>query len=447
MTLQKGVVIDSLPINDSIAESYALYLPAEFTTERTWPVVFVFDNQGRGRTAAQLFRQAGEEQGYIIVASNNISKDSTLLKNAQTGTRLFNSIFNLLPVDKNGIYTAGFAEGAQVASVLPTVFKNVQGVMAIGDVWVNPDFVAKDAKHSFVGLVGTRDYKLYHLQETNQLLQKAKLPSNIYKYEGGNEWPNAEMIYNALGSFTLNAMEKGHRQRDMNLVESLYQAEMATYERLRRMMQYYKAHEFLSHMETKYTPYGKRNEIRQTLRDLGRDRIYRNQRAQYNRAASTERDLIERYLYFFNEDVYAAHFENLGWWNQQMIELKAMQRKENMAEAEMAFRLQGFLRALANNTFTQLRANNASIDPMVFTAILQTIFDEENPEGYKNIISISGQDGDYYTALLYLEDLLKTGYDDMEALYNIPGTLDLKLSPEYNEMVKKYLGQSRYYNN
>ncbi|HSJ11328.1 MAG TPA: hypothetical protein VK916_01510, partial [Gillisia sp.] len=177
------------------------------------------------------------------------------------------------------------------------------------------------------------------------------------------------------------------------------------------------------------------------------ERLYKNQYRDYTNAAAKEADLLERYYYFFNEDVSSANFENLGWWSQQIKELQDLQVGNNIAEAEMAHRLEGQLRDLAKNAFLDLQDANAAIDPMVFTAILQTIFDKQDPEGYRNIISLSAQDGDYYTALLYLEDLLKTGYDDMESLYEIPGTLDIKLSPEYNSLVKQYLGSSKYYNN
>lgn len=139
------------------------------------------------------------------------------------------------------------------------------------------------------------------------------------------------------------------------------------------------------------------------------------------------------------EDVALVNFENVPWWNQQVVELRKYQEGNNIAESEMAFRLQGFLWALANKYYATLSQSGASADQRVLTAVLQTIFDKQDPEGYKNIISISAQDGDYEMAMLYLEDLLKTGYKDMEALYDIPGTLDLKLSPDYNAMIKNTL--------
>ncbi|MCM4160735.1 hypothetical protein FHG64_04905 [Antarcticibacterium flavum] len=445
LTLKKGAVIDSIAVSDTIAESYSLYLPNGYAPNTAWPVIFVFDPEGRGRTAAQLFRKAGEEQGYVIVSSNDIDKRESLLENTRVATRLLNTVLNMFLIDTNQIYMAGLGDGGRVASVMPAVYSRVQGVLAVSDTWLNTDFIEKGARYSFVGLAGYNDYRLRLLDQTADYLRKQGMPARTYNYNGGQEWPEFEMISNALGTFTLEAMDKGFRQKDPGMVEELYAAELETAERLRRTRQDYKAHELLSKMLDKYARYGKKQELEQRIKDLSRTKIFRDQRRQYNRAAATEDEYREQYLYFFNEDVFRANFENLGWWNQQIKELEELQQGNNPAEAEMAHRVQGLLRTLATNSFKDLKERNATNDQLVFTAILQTIFDKENPEGYLNIISISAGDGDYYTALLYLEDLLKTGYDDLEALYNIPRTLDLKLSPEFNKIIEEYLGESKYY--
>jgi hypothetical protein len=445
LTLRKGTVMDSIPVNDSIAEYFSLYLPNDFSTDRNWPVIFVFDPEGRARAATQLFRQAGEEQGYVIVASHDIRKKESLLNNTRVATRLFNGIANIIPLDVNQIYMAGLKVGGRVASVLPAVYPDVQGVLAIGDTWINTDFVQKGAKYSFVGLAGYNDHRMRLLDETASYLRKQKFQALTYNYNGGQEWPEFEMISNAIGTFTLQAMDKGFRAKDLETIERLYTAELETAERLRRTRQDYKAHELLNKMVDKYARYGKKQELEQRIKDISRSRNFKDQRRQYNRAAGKEMEYQEQYLYFFNEDVFRANFENLGWWNQQIKDLQEIQQGQNRAEAEMAHRVHGLLKTLADNSFEDLQEKGTSNDRLVFTAILQTIFDKENPEGYLNIISISAGDGDYYTALLYLEDLLKTGYDDLETLYSIPRTLDLKLSPEFNKIIQEYLGESKYY--
>jgi len=446
-TLKKGTVVDGLQITDSISETFAIYLPTTYSNEQSWPVIFVFDPEGRGKSVVQLFRQLGEEQAYVIVASNNINAKDSLLNNLKVGTRLMTRVFDLFSVDKNRIYTAGLAEGAEVASAIPAVYNKLQGVLAVGNIWLSSDLLKNDQNFSIIGMVNARDFMLYSMEENIQLLSKIGHQASLYKFEGTHQWPKSNLLSSALGNFTLQAMTKNSQIRDSSLIESLYQADIDFSIHLRRTLQFYKSYKFLEQMDSKYADFYKKGDLKERRRSLRREKLFKQQRNEYNNAAIKEAMLKEQYIYYFNEDVLKANFENLGWWTQQIKELEAFQNGENRAEAEMAYRLEGLLQFLARTTYQELYDAKAHIDILVFTAILQTVFDRENPEGYRSIISLTAGDGDYATALLYLEDLLKTGFKDMDALYNIPETLDLKLSPEYNALIKKHLGESRFYNN
>ena len=446
ITLSKGAVNDNLSVNDSLSETFAIYLPTNYSNERSWPVFFVFDSEGRGKSVVQLFRQPAEEQGYVIVASNNINSKDSLLNNLKVGTRLMSRVFNLFSVDRNRIYTAGLAEGAEVASAIPAVYNNIQGVLAVGDIWLKADLLKKDVNFSILGLVGTHDFMFYKMRESIRFLGEKGNNASLYKFDGTHQWPDLNIISHALGDFTLQALSKGLIPQDPILVESLYQKEIETADVLRRSLQLFKSYELLDKMKDKYGLFDKKDDLKDRQKTLRHEKLFKDQRREYSRAAKKETELKEQYLHFFNEDVITSNFENIGWWNQQIKELKEFQQSKNRAEAEMAYRLEGLLQFLAKTTFQELSESKAHIDRLIFTAILQTIFDRENPEGYRSIISLSAGDGDYETALLYLEDLLKTGYKEMDMLYNIPGTLNLKLSPEYNALIKKYLGESRFYN-
>ncbi len=447
ITLKKGTVMDSLAVSDSIPETFAIYLPTSFNPESPMPIIFIFDPKGRGSRVAQLFRSAAEEQGYILVASNNIQENESLLNNVRTGTRLIERISQLFPVGKSRIYTAGLGHGARVAVVIPMVYPTIAGVMAVDDIWLNTEYLEKENNFYFIAIADYLGSYYNLLEDTVIILNKAGKKADFFQFEGSNEWPDGNLLSNALGRFTLNEILTGNRPQNLVFIEKLYNNELETVQKFLQQMKYYKAYEYLESMQGKYSRYGKGTEISQQLRKLGREKLFRNQRRLYQNALGVEEEFRDRYIYFFGEDVKDANFENLGWWNQQIKELKELQESNNPAEAEMAHRLEAMLESMANTTLTNLKEENAAIDPLIFTAILQTIFDEENPKGYFNIISLASQDGDYYTALLYLEDLLKTGYKDLESLYTIPGTLDLKLSLEFNSLVKKYLGESKYYNN
>jgi len=446
ISLRKGAVTDNLSVNDSLSETFAIYLPRNYSNEKAWPVFFVFDPDGRGKSVAQLFRQPGEEQGYVIVASNNINSKDSLLNNLKVGTRLMSRVFKLFSIDRNRIYTAGLAEGAEVASAIPAVYHNIQGVLAVGDIWLNADLLKKDENFSIIGLISTHDFKLYKMEENIRILSKNGNNASLYKFDGTHQWPDSNVISYALGNFSLQALSKGLIPRDPTLVESLYRKDIETAEILRRSLQLFKSYELLDKLKDQYELFDKKDDLNHRRKDLRREKLFKEQREEYRHAATKESELKEQYIYFFNEDILTTNFENLGWWHQEIKELNAFQRSKKQAEAEMAYRLEGLLQFLAKTTFQELSEAKAHIDRLIFTAVLQTTFDRENPEGYRSIISLSAGDGDYETALLYLEDLLKTGYKEMDPLYNIPGTLDLKLSPEYNALIKKYLGESRFYN-
>ncbi|MDX1545130.1 MAG: hypothetical protein R3214_14435, partial [Christiangramia sp.] len=126
----KGGVTDSLPIPGTSNKTYAFYAPTNYSVDRKWPVVFVFDPKGRGSTTANLFRRAAEEQQYLVASANINLKSEPIDSIIKTATSMMNSIFSAFPIDPALVYTAGMGEGAQVASALPMFYQKMAGVMA-----------------------------------------------------------------------------------------------------------------------------------------------------------------------------------------------------------------------------------------------------------------------------------------------------------------------------
>ena len=254
------------------------------------------------------------------------------------------------------------------------------------------------------------------------------------------------MISQTMAEFSLQAMSKGLKPLDKELVNDLYKRDIEISERLRRSLHPYEAYQFLEKMELKYALYDKKDGIKDFQKEIKKENLFKEQRREYNRAKIKGSQLKEEYIYYFEEDVYTVNFENIAWWKNQIEELEKMQASKVQAQSEMAYRLQGLLQLMSSENFNLKKEDKTGVDSKIFSAVLQTVFKKNDPEAYLYIISQSANDGDYYTALLYLEDLLKTGYNNIEELYNIPNTLDIKLSPEYNTLIKKYTGTSKFYN-
>ena len=73
--LERGTIVERLPVETDPAISYAYYLPKSYSTDRKWPVLFIFDPRQRGPFAADLYREAAEEFGWVIVSSNDTRSD------------------------------------------------------------------------------------------------------------------------------------------------------------------------------------------------------------------------------------------------------------------------------------------------------------------------------------------------------------------------------------
>lgn len=446
LSVKKGMVIDSLEVSDTLQETYALYLPTEFKGERPWPVIFIFDGEGRGRSAAQLFKFAAEQQGYILISSNNIAPENDLKTNVEVADRLVMAATKLFPVDIRSISSAGSMEGGEVATTFPHLYNDIHGVIAIGNHWLNFDLLDKKNDFLFIGVVGDEQFTSAGMNYTAQALRNLKFPTRVYTYEGDNVWPGIDIISSAVGSLTLEAMKEKLRPANAQLIEQLFSQDLSLVNKMMSNLRLVEAKEFLDLLADKYKGVRDLSEIEEKLFQLKRSRNYNLQIRERALINEKELRLIDDFIYYLGEDIRNANFDNLGWWNYQKIQLDSLSAKGG-GQGKMAKRLQGFISNLADTERQELEKAHAPLENKMVANMIQTIFDTHNYKAYRNIISLSAQDNDFGTALFYLEEMLKHGYKNQEGLYNIEGTLGLRLTPEYNEIIEKYLGSSRYYDN
>ena len=445
--ITKGGVTDSLPIPGEPEETYALYTPSNYTPEKKWPVIFTFDPLGRGNKTASLFRLGAESQNYIIASSNIDLKAKPIDSIIKVATAMMNGVLQALPIEPGQVYTAGMGEGAQVSSALAHIYKDMAGVMAIGNSFVNPAYIDKNNPYMFIGLAGKKDYMVYEIEDYLRFYDDMDFPTDVYYFDGKeDEWPSAQVVSNAMTGFTLEAIKDGRRSSEPAFVQALFENELAYAETLRRTREYYAAYEKLDRMEEKYEDFGFEDVIDEKKKEIKNTKGYRSQKNDFRQAVSFEREQQNEYEYLLRTDIMTANFQNIGWWAYQVDELEKLKTGAGDAKSNMAYRLLGYIDFLSKREYTNIVNSKEPIDIKIFISVLRTAINKDDPEAYLKIISLAAADGDQETALLYLEDLLKTGYSDMDSLYNIEGALDLEFTREYNALIKKYLGESKYFN-
>ena len=444
-TLVKGAIVDAIPVNDSVAESFALYVPASFDVTKNWPILYVFDMKGRGKQALSMFRQAADEQGYILAASNNLNDSITLSKNILITSRMFRTVYSLLPIKKNRSYVAGFSGGARLASLVPTFVKEIKGVISCGSAVANEGVLSSANKFHFIGIVGSEDYNYTPMLNSQKLLNRLKFQNQLFVFDGGHQWPESRCIAKALEAFSLSAMAKGHMAKDDAFITKSFQRNLGKISSLVTAQKPEKANRLLIQMMSVYKDLKDIYSLKESSKTLRKTKLYRSNSRSQNAAFLKESFIKNDYTYYLEEDVLTYNYNNLGWWKYQMDELVKYEKSAAIFEKQMGRRLRSYLNALIAD-YIDIQNDSSSVDEeaLLFLWMVNTITDTKNYKPYLNIISLSSKVEDYGTALFYLEELLKSGYTNKKELYALENTALLRISPEFNEIVVKYLKDARY---
>jgi hypothetical protein len=205
------------------------------------------------------------------------------------------------------------------------------------------------------------------------------------------------------------------------------------------------AEKALSEMIKVYRNHMNVDSLKILKKNLQKDKLYKNKN-KYEKAAFFKEDLLkEDYSYYLEEDLNTYNYNNLGWWNYQMSELNKFLKGESKSERQMGKRLYGYLNALIEDYFVTVRAEKVTDDEaLIFLSMLKTITEPKNYKYYLNVISLSSKYEDYGTARFYLEEAFKKGFKEKEKLDKLEHTALLRITPEYNKLMAKYLDEARY---
>ncbi|MDL5511607.1 alpha/beta hydrolase [Arenibacter sp. M-2] len=445
ITLKKGIPIDSIAVRDSIPESFSLYLPTSFEMDKNWPILLIFDMEGRGKRAIRMFMESAEKEGYVLAASNNVHDSLTTSRNILTTGRMLNDIIKMLPIQKDRIYSSGFSSGARFASVLPIFLKDISGVISCGAGYPNIELLDTNNLFHFIGIVGKEDFAYPEMLISKSVLGRLKFPSQLLVFKGGHEWPNTDYLEKALEIFTLSAMAKGLKEKDEAYVNDTYTKNLREINLLISSGKLIEADNLLDEVMSVYRVLKDTDSLKKIRRELKKDKLFKTMTRNENATLLKESFIKEDYVYYLEEDLATYNYNNLGWWIYQMGELKKYDNSKIEAEKEMGKRLLGYVNALIEDNMDIVNSGS-EVDQEVLSLLwmLKTITDPSDYDYYLKIIANSARMDDYGTSLFYLEELLKQGYTDKAELYSLENTALLRITPEFNEIVAKYLKDARY---
>ena len=438
-TLKKGRITNDIPVSKKSAENFSVYLPTTFTTTKKWPIVFVYDFDGKGRRALSMLTNNAEEKGYILAASNNFNDSLKISENVLISSRMMEEVLAMLPINEKRIYTAGFNSGANLASLIPVFLKGITGVLAIDGAIGNTEVLSKNNPFHFIGIIDKQNFVYTNMLLVEKQLNGKNFPNELLVANTPNR--NRKWFVNmALDFYTLESMAKGIIPKDSVFVQHSLQKALEKVSSFKKEGELLLAYDFLGEVISQFRPLINTDSLKVRFKEIRKDKRYRELKRVENNSFLKENLMREDFSFYLEDDIVTYNFDNLGWWNHQINVLDEKIKSPKASERQLNYRVKAYVNALFNESIALLKSEKSlDEEALVLVWMMKTIIAPKEYNNYLHIISNSAKVEDFDTALFYVEELLKNDFTDYEKLETLENTGLLRIKPEFKKLMAKYL--------
>ena len=214
---EHGKIIEKVPCAQRPEQSYALYLPSNYSASRSWPVVYSFDPGARGSFALQLQKDAAERYGFILAASNN-SRNGPWKPQFEAAQAMVQDTHEELSIDDRRMYLAGFSGGARVAAQIALSCHCAAGVLLSGAGFPFGTSPPHDSGFVVFSAVGTFDFNDPEVIPFEDKLGQAGYHIWLRIFERSHQWAPAEVMDEAFAWFRIEGMQSRLEPVDKSVV-------------------------------------------------------------------------------------------------------------------------------------------------------------------------------------------------------------------------------------
>lgn len=220
--LPSGQIIAHVSCAKDATQSYALYFPSNYMTDRSWPVIYAFDPGGRGQNPVERYRAAAEKYGYIVAGSNNSRNGPWAVSQAAVGA-MTGDVSTRFNIDEKREYVAGMSGGSRVALGIALSSPDIAGVIASSAGYPDNN-VRKQLPFPVFETAGTEDFNYMEMREMDRALET---PHRLAIFEGSHIWLPSEVAMEAVEWMEIQAMKSGRKPRDQAEVDAIYATRIA----------------------------------------------------------------------------------------------------------------------------------------------------------------------------------------------------------------------------
>ncbi|WP_395051349.1 hypothetical protein [Flavobacterium sp.] len=372
--LLKGAIVDSIKIANTVNESYAIYLPAQYDKKIPSAIVFVFDPAARGKVGIEPFVLAAETYNYILVCSNN-SKNGPYDINLGIANRLFDSVLGFYNVAPSQLYISGFSGGSRLAGSIAVSSGAFQGVIACGASFnVMDKYVLQGNGFSYVGMVGDRDMNYQEMIENQVWLDKMKIRNTLFVSQKDHSWPKQKEMLRAFDWLEIEAFKKNIRKSNDTIILNIYSKNLAIADSLKNANEYLLAVKEYESINSSFDSKFNSDSNKKMVVELKKSKEYKTELKKYQEITLLENEIAQKFMKRFEDDDITNKEINFTFWKTEFKKLEQISIKYNTIQIrDMVSRLISLVKALAYEKEFICKSNGDTVKLDYYKKLLEMI--------------------------------------------------------------------------
>jgi predicted esterase len=396
-------------VSSDTSQSYALYLPAEYSTDKDWPVILVFDSHADGTLAVEKFKEAAEMFGYIVAGSNNAGNG--VANTSDIAEKLMQDISQNYSIDKKRLYAAGFSGGARIALSYAIESKRIKGVIACsaGIPNTNPAILKGI---DIYAIAGFEDFNYKEILDISNIPEVTGVRKCIALFDGGHAWPPSSFIKEAVLWHELKAMKDNIIPKDKTLIKAASDSLIISIDNSLQQKRYLLAEQKAEAAISFFEGLTSEAEFNTKLETIKAD-------AAYKRAAEANVQLT--YQEGELQKVYIESFvtEETSWWKKEIETLNnEIKTNNNVLERQMYSRIKGFLGIISYSYVSGTIANNDLEKAEKFISIYE-IVEPSNPDCFFYKAVLFDKEGKTAESREALNKSIALGFNDSRKIKSL----------------------------
>ncbi len=427
----KGEIIEKVICKIDASQSYALYLPSGYSTDKTYPIIYIFDAHGTGKLPVSMYKDLAEKYGYILVGSNNSKNGNSWEESMNIADKLFTDAQNRLSINTERIYLLGFSGGARVANGLTIMNGAISGVICIGAAAASSNSTHPRNNYTWIGIAGEEDFNSTEMRKYDKVdLAGHNVKHTLITFEGRHEWCKKEVMDEAFWWLELCEMRKNIKTKNDSLIKKRISPEIKLIETYMQQKKFYEAYVLCKKTINFYDGLTDLSYCFSTYKTLKSNAVVDKALTDEEATWAKEESLKQFYMKGFE----SGDFEK---WKSEIAKLnQKISSGKNKNEVMMNKRVLSYLSLVAYMQASGALKQN-QVQAADYFCKIYVLVDPTNNEAHYLTADVNAKEGNQKEAIASLNKAVKNGFNDLPRLQSDSSFISMQNSPEFNELIKK----------